>query len=128
MTSDQEREAFSRRLQDCLVRIGKSGYRPTDLAREFNRRHAGTPISLHAARKWLLGEAMPTQEKLLVLAGWLGVSPEWLRFGDGQAILRTTTEQPPELDFQLMREIAALPPAQQRIVRVLVRELGRLAD
>jgi len=128
MSSDQQREAFSQRLCDALARIGKAAYRPTDLAREFNRRYPGQPVSSHAARKWLLGEAIPAQDKLLVLARWLGVAPEWLRFGEagGRVVLKAEEPQP-EVDFQLMRDIAALPPARQDIVRVLVRELGRLS-
>jgi len=126
MTLEQQRDTFSQRLRDCLVRAGKSGYRPTDLAREFNRRYAGQPVSMHAARKWLLGEAIPAQDKLLVLARWLGVAPEWLRFGEALASEVKVAEPQPEFDYQLMREIAALPPAQQEFVRVLVRELRRL--
>jgi len=52
------------------------------LASEFNRVHAGAPITLHAARKWIIGESIPTQEKLKVLAAWLGVSAVWLRYGE----------------------------------------------
>ena len=37
----------------------------------------------HAARKWLQGESIPTQEKLRALAGWLDVPADWLRFGNG---------------------------------------------
>lgn len=127
MSLEQQREAFSQRLRDCLDRAGKRGYRPTDLAREFNRRYAGQPVSLHAARKWLLGEALPAQDKLLVLARWLRVAPEWLRFGEAHNILAEPVPQP-DLDFQLMREIAALPLARQKIVRVLVKELTRLGE
>lgn len=39
-------------------------------------------MSVHAARKWLMGESFPTQERLKVLATWLKVSPQWLRFGE----------------------------------------------
>lgn len=35
-----------------------------------------------AARKWLKGEAIPTQDKIHILARWIGVSPQWLRFGE----------------------------------------------
>lgn len=39
-------------------------------------------------RRWLNGDALPAQDKLRVLAEWLGVGAEWLRFGSpagGQA-------------------------------------------
>lgn len=128
MSSDHEKYAFSQRLQECLVRAGKSGYRPTDLAREFNRRYAGVPISMHAARKWLLGEAIPAQDKLLTLANWLQVAPEWLRFGQAGEHGLVAREPQPSFDYQLMRDIAALPEARQRIVRLLVKELAGLED
>jgi hypothetical protein len=35
----------------------------------------------------LHGDALPTQDKLHVLADWLGISSEWLRFGDSNAPL-----------------------------------------
>ncbi|WP_234085565.1 hypothetical protein [Azonexus sp. R2A-61] len=110
------------------MRAGKSGYRPTDLAREFNRRYAGGPISMHAARKWLLGEAIPAQDKLLTLANWLQVAPEWLRFGQAGEHGLVAREPQPSFDYQLMRDIAALPEARQRIVRLLVKELAGLED
>jgi len=43
-------------------------------------------VSVQAVRRWLEGTAIPSQDKLVVLAAWLKVSPEWLRFGDGQKV------------------------------------------
>lgn len=39
------------------------------------------PVTTLAARKWLMGEAMPTQDRIQLLAEWLNVSASWLRFG-----------------------------------------------
>ena len=77
---DIERKEFSLRLIEA---IRHCGYKPspTQLFREFNLRSPQSEISVHAARKWLLSEAMPTQPKLKVLAEWLRVTSEWLRFG-----------------------------------------------
>lgn len=80
-----EREDFSSRLQQSMRNAAYSPESPTQLAREFNVRFTGSPITVHAARKWLVGEAIPTQEKLRTLAYWLGVSAEWLRFGGAEA-------------------------------------------
>jgi len=80
-----EQESFSQRLQQALQNAKYSTSSPTQLAREFNARYLGRPITVHAARKWLVGEAIPTQEKLRTLANWLGVPAEWLRFGDDVA-------------------------------------------
>jgi hypothetical protein len=81
MKASIEREDFSERLQHALRSADYSPDSPTQLAREFNIRFSGRPITVHAARKWLVGEAIPTQEKLRTLAHWLGVAAEWLRFG-----------------------------------------------
>ena len=71
-----EREAFARRLREVPARLGDDGSSAARVAREFNRRYPGAPVTLHAARKWLLGEAIPAQDKLRVLAAWLGVTAE----------------------------------------------------
>ena len=71
MNSSNERESFSQRLQLALKNAHYSPDSPTRLAREFNIRFDGRPITVHAARKWLVGEAIPTQEKLRMIAhGW----------------------------------------------------------
>jgi hypothetical protein len=37
---------------------------------------------VNATRKWLMGQAMPTMDKIAVLANMLNTSQDWLRFGD----------------------------------------------
>lgn len=124
MPSYLERDAFSARLREALARAAPNAIRPAALAREFNRRYAGAPVTLHATRKWLGGEAVPAQDKLRVLAGWLGVSAEWLRFGEGEA-LAGMREPGLDFDFQLMREIAALSETHRQVVREVVKALRR---
>ncbi len=52
------------------------------MANEFNLRYYwGKSITYHTARNWLLGKSIPTQDKLRVLADWLHVSPDELRYG-----------------------------------------------
>lgn len=123
MKISNEHEEFSRRLVVALKAAGERVDSPTGLARGFNRRHAGHPVSVHSARKWLYGEAIPTQEKLRVLAGWLGRTSEWLRFG-GDA---PNQSQPikSDFDFELMRSIATLSATHQEVVRDLVNSLRR---
>lgn len=82
MNSSQERLEFSGRLQQALRNQDFSPNSPTQLAREFNLRFSGHPVTVHAARKWLQGESIPTQEKLRALANWLDVPADWLRFGN----------------------------------------------
>lgn len=120
-----ERQAFARRLREALARVGDDGGSPTRLAQEFNRRYPGPPVTLHATRKWLNGEALPSQDKLRVLADWFGVSAEWLRFGgdEDQARSRVARQTAMDVDFALAREIGSLSPAHRKAVRVLIKAL-----
>lgn len=81
MKTQGERKDFSQRLIQALREAHYFSDSPTHLAREFNLRFDGKPVTIHASRKWLLGESIPTQEKIRVLSEWLGVTAEWLRFG-----------------------------------------------
>lgn len=127
MKISDEREEFSQRLKEALSAVGERIDSPTTLARSFNRRYGGRPISVHAARKWLYGEAIPGQDKMRVLAGWLGRTSEWLRFGGDAAVSpRVSDVALPVMDFNLMREIAALSELHQSVVRDLVKSLGRV--
>jgi hypothetical protein len=80
--ANREREAFQHRLTKALASAGCKPT-PSTFAREFNLRADGAKVTVHGARKWLKGESFPTQERVHVLANWLKVSAEWLRFGDG---------------------------------------------
>lgn len=127
MKPSVEREEFSQRLQQALSNAAYSPDSPTQLAREFNVRFVGRPITVHAARKWLVGEAIPTQEKLRTLAQWLGVPAEWLRFGasadapEGQAAARFDSA-----DVRLIADLQQLDEGNQTIAREFIRLLIRL--
>ena len=126
-----ERAAFGRRLQAALARL-KPGEKigSTWVAREFNERYGGKSVSVWAVGKWLFGEALPNHDKLLVLARWLRVSPEWLLFGVGEAESASALEQSAatydEVDLALCREFAALNGEHRHIVREMVELLGRI--
>ena len=89
-----EREAFSLRLIHALEKSGRKDCGPTELARIFNARYSAEPITVHAARKWLVGESVPTQEKIGIIAAMCGVSAHWLRFGTDGAPPETETAHP----------------------------------
>ncbi|MBD3756335.1 MAG: transcriptional regulator [Gammaproteobacteria bacterium] len=76
-----EAQMFSHRLKEAMQNHGYE-LRPIVIEREFNQRYWGKSISFQAARRWLHGEAVPTQDRLQVLAEWLNVDPHWLRFGE----------------------------------------------
>ena len=82
LTSAQRQQAlFSKRLIWALEVEGIA-LSPTILQREYNSLSNQAPITIHAARKWLMGEAIPTQGRIQILAECLNVSPSWLRFGE----------------------------------------------
>lgn len=126
-----ERAKFSERLQSSLNRAGLVPDSPTALARFFNSRYEGQPITVHAARKWLVGEAIPTQEKLRVLAHWLDVPVEWLRFG-GQSAENSSIQVPASrlnmMDQAILDNIRKLSGAHQEIVLTLIQSLLRAGD
>lgn len=124
-----ERKEFSARLRLALTNAKYPLDSPTQLVREFNVRFSGNPITVHAAHKWLAGESIPTQEKLTVLAQWLGVTAEWLRFGEtvnnvvylAQPSLRFESS-----DIKLIAELQRLDESHQIIAREIIRILTRL--
>lgn len=130
MNPSTEREGFSERLQQALRNAEYSPDSPTQLAREFNIRFEGRPITVHAARKWLVGEAIPTQEKLRTLAQWLGVPAEWLRFGGNQG--HATGDMPgtparfESADVKLIADLQRLDAHHQMLAREFIRMLVRL--
>jgi transcriptional regulator with XRE-family HTH domain len=82
MSLADEKHAFAKRLKECLRRIDIDPRSSTRVAREFNLRYPGDPISIQAVRKWLEAESLPSQDKLRALALWLEVPAQWLRFGE----------------------------------------------
>lgn len=128
MNPSVEREGFSERLQSALRKADYSPDSPTQLAREFNIRFEGRPITVHAARKWLVGEAIPTQEKLRALAQWLGVPADWLRFGgnDGAAGETTSAKRYDSADVKLLADLQRLDEHHQALAREFLRMLVRM--
>lgn len=137
LPADREREAFAARLREALRGRGLPEG-PTDLAAVFNRGFDGRPVAMHTVRKWLIGEAIPSQARLRRLAALCGVSMTWLAFGD-EAPPRHVAEAPapmrrpsPELT-RLFAHIEALGPRDRRLVSALVAAMrradgGRRAD
>ena len=102
---------------------------PTVLANLFNPKFVGGSITPHTARNWLLGNSLPTQDKLTHLAKLLDTSAEYLRYGrhmektfaisesDGSETELTSTQQ------QFLKRYLKLTQVQQRIVNEMVGEL-----
>jgi hypothetical protein len=77
------RAGFSQRLKERLQTIGYECTNYVALTRHFNERHPGIPITHQAFRKWILGINLPQRDSILILCSWLGVTPDWLVYGEG---------------------------------------------
>ncbi|KAF1043242.1 hypothetical protein [Xylophilus sp.] len=124
---------FAQRLRETLLRRGKS-VSPTQLEREFNLRYPGKPVTSHAVRKWLLGQSLPMQDKLHVLARWLDVDEDWLRWGQAatagapppaQAALSLSNwnGSSPQEDASLLQDWRLLELRHRRVVRAVIETL-----
>lgn len=108
-----------------------AGYdaRPTVLEREFNLRYAGDPMTLHGVRRWLVGETVPSQGKMDVLADWLGVDATFLATGR-RALEVRDSPQPWGSDFSAddkdtVAAFLGLKAQQKRIVREVIRAFAK---
>jgi transcriptional regulator with XRE-family HTH domain len=127
-----EKTEFSARLREAMV---KAGYvvRPVVLEREFNTRYWGRSVTLQAVRRWLRGEAIPSQEKLQVLADWLKVEPHYLRFGD--QVLKSLKAQQKRWDEgigyverETFDAFLQLPTPQRKIVREVILAFAKASQ
>jgi transcriptional regulator with XRE-family HTH domain len=126
----KETEDFALRLKAAMKAAGYA-IRPVVLEREFNQRYWGRPISLQAVRRWLRGEAIPSQDKLQVLADWLDTEPQYLRFGDSSVNAinrrrRRWEEAVSGQEREVLEAYISLPASQKKIVRAMIVELARL--
>ncbi len=115
---------FAQRLRDAMQAAGLEP-RPGVLVNLFNTHYWGRSVSFQAVSRWLRGEAIPEQDKLLVLAGVLNVPPEVLRFGEG---VRQSIEQRKQrwdegagyLERETFDAFLQLPAAQRKLVREVI--------
>ncbi len=81
LSSQNERKEFTERLNNSLMNC-ELAPSPTALCKLLKSKDSNLILSVHAVRKWLHGESLPTQAKLKLLADTLRVKPDWLRFGE----------------------------------------------
>jgi transcriptional regulator with XRE-family HTH domain len=115
---------FAQRLRDAMVAAGLEP-RPGVLLNLFNAHYWGRSVSFQAASRWLRGEAIPAQDKLLVLAEILKVEPEVLRFG--QAVRHRVQERRQRWDEgvgyqerEVFDAFLSLPAPQRKLVREVI--------
>jgi transcriptional regulator with XRE-family HTH domain len=69
-------KSFSDRLKQAIDQSGFAGLEQGALAAEIG-------VSRQALRKWLEAKALPSQTRLPMIAGLLGVNLSWLAIGEG---------------------------------------------
>ena len=122
---------FAQRLQEAMRAAGLEP-RPSVLLNLFNSRYWGRSVTFQAVSRWLKGEAIPAQDKLMVLAELLRIEPSALRFGvQAQARLearqRNWDEAAGYLERETFEAFLALPPSQRKLVGDLIRVLSGLS-
>lgn len=127
MNSSEERLAFSERLRQALDNASYSPSSPTELAREFNHRFRGQSVTVHAARKWLHGESIPTQDKLRALANWLDVPADWLRFGNEGMKSKGQISPLSSMEARLLINLQQMDDHHRQIAHELLRLLIRMS-
>ena len=127
---ENAKNMFANRLRDAMTAAGYEP-RPAVLEREFNTRYWGKPMTLHGVRRWLRGETLPTHEKLLVLAEWLGVPPQQLNFGD--EIQRKVEQRRSRWDSgigyqdrDIFEAFLKLPIPQRKLIREVILTFAKV--
>lgn len=125
---ENTRQKFSARLRSTLEMAGYEA-KPAVLERDFNLRYWGKPVTLHGVRRWLKGEALPTEDKLLVLAQWLRIDPRTLRFGEevNEQIKRQRQlyESVPHQEREAIETFLELSPARRRLIREVIMNFAQ---
>lgn len=125
MSSQTEKTKFSNRLKKALL-DSNHPISPTYLSNEFNNRYDGQAVSVQSANNWLLGKSIPNQDKLSILAIWLNVSNQWLRFGDtaSNEFLEYNSKENPDFDYFL--KFRSLDTNKKNIIKSLIDEFLHL--
>ena len=123
----EEKQLFAQRLKTAL-KDRNHPISPTYLSNEFNNRYDGQPISVQSANNWLLGKAIPNQDKLSILSIWLNVSAQWLRFGEETVSTEnsTTRSSADQLDLDYFMKYKRLPLSQKKLLQNLIDEFSNL--
>lgn len=115
---------FTQRLRAAMARAGYAAS-PSVLEHEFNLRWPGRSISNQAAWGWLNSRSIPTQDKLQVLAEWLKIEPEVLRFGEAvrhkvRAHRARWDEDVGHHEREVFDAFLRLPASQRKILREVI--------
>ena len=126
---DQKLE-FAERLQAAMRAAGLEP-RPAALLNVFNANYWGRSVTFQAVSRWLRGESIPAQDKLIVLAQVLKVEPEVLRFGETvrksvQEQRRRWEEGVGYLERETFDAFLKLPAPQRKVIREVILTFAKV--
>lgn len=121
---NKTKENFAARLIAAMIELGYEP-KPAVLEKQFNLHYNGEPMTLHGVRRWLKGETLPPQDKLIALAEWLRIPPDELRYG---AEIKTEIQQArrhwddaiQHHERETFEAFLSLPAAQKKVVREVI--------
>jgi hypothetical protein len=120
--AQRERALFAERLVQALTAAGVDTG-ATALQRAFNESSQQPPVTVHAAREWLMGESIPTHERLQALATLVGVSASWLRFGE--IIQDRASESLSAQEQLLIKNYRTIGREEQRHISAIISSMSK---
>ena len=125
-----EKIEFTHRLRAAMLQAGYAAS-PSVLEHEFNLRWPGQSISNQAAWGWLNSRSIPKQDKLQVLAEWLKIEPEVLRFGEAvrNKVVEHRQRWAEGVGYQEREVFDAflrLPAAQRKLIREVILTFAKV--
>ena len=126
---DQKLE-FAERLQAAMRAAGLEP-RPAVLLNLFNAHYWGRSVTFQAVSRWLRGEAIPGQDKLITLAEVLKIEPEVLRFGE---VVRKSVQEHPQrwdegvgyVERETFDAFLQLPAPQRKLIREVILTFAKV--
>ena len=137
MARTPETLKFAARLKEALTRCPQKADTPALLEVQFNLHHDGERVTNQAVQKWLVGDNLPTPDKIKTLADMCGVSVQWLHHGYSMprslrnsephcvyATQETDVRLSAPQEIKLMTDFRLLSEHQQVLVLGIVAQLA----
>jgi hypothetical protein len=117
----REQQSFALRLKAALASADVP-VKVTEVWKQFNSLSNDSPVTQHAVRKWLMGQAIPTQQRIRVLSAWLKVESNWLRFGENSD---EDERKAPSIDEKmLLKSYRRLPLIERQKLLSLIQTMA----
>ncbi|WP_032094087.1 helix-turn-helix transcriptional regulator [Necropsobacter rosorum] len=121
MHTEQDKSEFSKRLKAALELAGADSLSLSEIANRFNLRHPNASVTPQAVHNWLIGQAIPTPDKIKTLAGWLKISPDWLRYGKEDINEKGLSED----ELLMLKYFRLLTSKQRKVIIKMLNEFQK---